>query len=209
MTNILLSGKEFLAVQVGTTDSGEPIYILTAALTDATGTIITSPATSARQDSRYILASGTLTRPANTTAYAANDAVTDNGGAAISITMSDTNDYPFTLEAIRITTPDTGPGSAAIAWEVWVYNAATTPAADNAAFTSQQSGLIGRFTGTWFATSDGSAVCLVPNDGARRICLPQSGAKTLNLTCKTLGIFTPSANSTVYTFKAEGFQGRS
>lgn len=155
---------------------------------------------------RFISPTGvTLARPANTTAYSIGDEV---GGVATSVTMSDTNDAPVSIEAIRIDTADTGPGTAPATFECWVYNVAITPAADNAAFTSVHTGLIGRFSGTWGATTDGSFVILTPVEGSRRICKPVSGAKTVNLDFKTLTAWTPSANSTVFNIVVEGFQGR-
>lgn len=150
-------------------------------------------------------AATTLTRPANTTAYSIGDEV---GGVGTAVSLGDTNDAPFSIEAIRIDTADTGPGTATATFECWVYNVTITPAADNAAFTSVHTGLVGRFSGTWIATSDGSFVILTPVEGSRRIAKPLAGAKTVNLDFKTLTAWTPSANSTVFNIVVEGFQGR-
>jgi hypothetical protein len=153
-------------------------------------------------------AAATLTRPANTTAYTANDAVTDTGGAACSWpNIANSVDAPVALEALRITTADTGPGTAVATFEVYVYNSAPTPAADNAAFTFPIAGYCGRYSGTFMAATDGSVATLTPAVGSRRILKPVAGDTKLYFIVKTLTAFTPSANSTVFNVIAEAFQG--
>lgn len=167
---------------------------------------------------KITISAGTvLTRAANTTPYSINDSVSDNATigsvTALPVTLSDTNDTPATIEKIRITTADTGPGTAAIAWDIYVYNSDPTAnsgvqGGDNTAFSNKRAGLIGRMTGTWIPMQDGSFLEATPYYGVRISTLPGSGAKTVWLQYKTLGAFTPSANSLTYTPTVESFQGR-
>jgi hypothetical protein len=171
-----------------------------------------------RGEGRFIEAAfGTLTRPANTTAYSSNDAVSNNATAgsvtAQTATVADANDNPIAIERIRVSTNDTGPGVAGIAFQAWVFQSDPTASSgvgggDNAAFSQKRAGLIGTFTGLFFPTSDGSFAVLTPDQGVRAIAKPVSGAATLFVVWKTLGPFTPSANSTTYVATIEGFQGR-
>jgi len=81
----------------------------------------------------------TMTRPADTNAYTANDAVANNTTAgsvtALSFSVSDVNDDTITLERLRLITSDTG--AQGKNFRVWLYQVAVTPGAgDNAAFTA-------------------------------------------------------------------------
>jgi hypothetical protein len=155
-----------------------------------------------------------MTRPANTTAYAANDAVSNNGTAgsvtAIALTVSDVNDDLVTLERIRILSTDTG--VAGKTFRVWLFNSDPTSSSgvgggDNAAWSQKQAGFIGSMTGLFRAFSDGSGAVCVPDEGSRIITKPVSGGTTVYALLQTLDAFTPSANSTTFTLTAEGFQG--
>lgn len=157
----------------------------------------------------------TLTRPANTTAYTANDSISDNATAgsvtALSATVSDTNDDPICLERIRVVSTDTGLANKNV--RVWLFNSDPTAstgvgAGDNAAYSNKMAGFVGTMSGTFRAMSDGSVACLVPDEGSRIICNPSTGAKLIYIQFQTLSDFTPSANSTTLIARAEGFQGR-
>lgn len=154
-------------------------------------------------------ASAAITRPNDTTAYAANDAVANNTSAgsvtAFSWAVSDVNDDPITLERLRMLSTDTGvPGKS---HRMYLFQVAPTPGAgDNAAFTFPKSGFIGTMSGTYEASSDGAVAVFVPDQGARIIAKPVSGAATIKGLLKTLDIFTPIASST-WTPTVEGFQG--
>lgn len=163
----------------------------------------------------FAAAFSTLTRPANTTAYAANDAVSNNATAgsvtAQSATVADVNDDLILVERVRVLSTDTG--TAGISFRVWLFNSDPTASSgvgggDNAAWSQKQAGFVGTMSGTFRAASDGSVAVLVPDEGARIICKPVSGAKTLYALVQTLGAFTPSANSTTFDMTAEGIQGR-
>jgi hypothetical protein len=160
---------------------------------------------------------GTLTRPTNTTAYVTNDSISDNATAgsvtANSVTLSDTNDLPIEIAEILLDSTDTGPGVGAIQIRLHAFNSDPTAnsgvgAGDNAAWSNKRAGWLGSFTGTMRAFSDGSRGVLVPDEGALRICNPVSGAKTIYWQLQALGGFTPSANSTTFTPRFKGFQGR-
>ena len=170
----------------------------------------------------FSVTASAMTRPANTTAYAANDAVSNSATAgsvtAISFTLSDTNDDPISLERIRLQSTDTGIQAKTI--RAWLFAADPTAntgivGGDNAAFSVKQSTFIGTMSngstgsGSAFrAFSDGSGGVLTPDEGARIITNPVSGAKTIFALLQTLEVFTPSANSTTFTLTLEGIQGR-
>ncbi len=153
----------------------------------------------------FTAASGTLTRPANQTPYTALDEISATSPASLSVTVSDVNDGPVTLERIRVSSSDTGFGTKAI--RVWAYNGATTAGTDNATFATAKANFIGTFSGSLLAASDGSVGVLVPDAGSRIITLPASGAQTIQLRAQALEAATPSANSTTFDFTLEGFRG--
>ncbi len=153
----------------------------------------------------FTAVAGTLTRPANQNAYSANEEISATSPASLSVTVSDVNDGPVSLERIRCISTDTGFGGKAI--RVWVYNGATTAGTDNATYATAGANFIGTFSGTLLAASDGAIGVLVPDAGSRIVTLPASGAQTLQLRVMTLDAATPSANSTTFIFTVEGFRG--
>lgn len=187
--------------------------------TDGTGVVGLNAGTAkiGSVKSRFFAAVGaTLTRPANTTAYTANDAISNNATAgsvtAQTATVSDVNDDPITFERIRITTTDTGLGGIAI--RAWLFGSDPTASTgvqggDNAAF-SQKTGptFLGTMSGTLRAMFDGAVGVLTPDEGARITAPPVSGAKTVYILYQALTAFTPSANSTTIIPTLEGFQGQ-
>lgn len=168
---------------------------------------------------KFVAALGTaLARPANQTPYTANDSISNNATAgsvtANSITVTDLNDEPVAIEAIRLLTNDTGIRGKAV--RVWLYNSDPTAnsgvvGGDNAAFSNKVAGSVGSFSGTFSAAtgafSDGAIAVLVPDQAARRITAPTTGARTIFWQLQTLEDFTPGANSTTFTPTVEGFQG--
>jgi hypothetical protein len=166
--------------------------------------------------SRFIVAAASaMTRPANTTAYAANDAVANSATAgsvtAISFAASDLKDQTVTLERLRLASTDTGVAS--VQFRAWLYQSDPTVSTgvvngDNAAFSTKQGTFVGAMSGTFRAFSDGSVAVLVPDEGSRIITLTGSGTFSVYCLLQTLGAFTPSANSTTFTATLEGFQGR-
>src|SRR6185503_2896796 len=108
--------------------------------TDANGYLLVSPASGGGAASpanplptasvpRVIdVAFTVLTRPANTTAYAAGDSISDNATAgsvtALPATASDVNDAPMVLTHLKLETTDTGFGGQTI--RAYVYNSDPT-----------------------------------------------------------------------------------
>lgn len=171
-----------------------------------------------RTNIKHVMATGTaMTRPANTTAYAANDSISDNATAgsvtANVVTISDANDDPVNITQILLSSTDTGPGTAGAFIRLHLFNSDPTAnsgvvGGDNAAWSNKQAGWIGSFTGQMTAFSDGSRGVLVPDGPAVMTTSPGSGARTFWWQLQTLGAFTPSANSTTFTPRFRGFQGR-
>lgn len=163
------------------------------------------------------VAASALTRPANTTAYSANDSISDNSTAgsvtANSVNLSDINDAPIDLTEVLLASTDTGPGTAGIQIRIHLFNADPTASSgvgggDNAAWSNKQNGWFGSMSGTMRAFSDGSKGRLVPDEGVDIKAFPATGATNIWWQLQTLGAFTPSANSTTFTPRFKGFQGR-
>jgi hypothetical protein len=162
-----------------------------------------------------VVTASAMTRPADTTAYAANDAVSNSttagSVAAISLTASDLNDAPLSLERIRIETGITAAINA-VSFRVYLFRSDPTAssgivAGDNAAFSVKKGTFIGTMTGTFRSFSDGSVAMCVPEEGARILTLPTSGAQTIYALLQTLAIFTPTSGAT-FTLTLEALQGR-
>jgi hypothetical protein len=158
-----------------------------------------------------------MTRPANTTAYSANDAVSNNATAAsvtpISFSAADLADAPVLLTHLEILSTDTGPAAAGAVFEAWLFNSDPTAnsgvgSGDNGAFSQKQAGFIGRMQGAFIAASDGSIAMLTPVDGSFVGSRPVAGGTTIYALLKTLTAFTPSANGTTFTCTLRGVQGR-
>jgi hypothetical protein len=163
------------------------------------------------------VAATALTRPANTTAYAAGDAVSNNATAAsvtpISFAAADIRDAPMLLTHLEILSTDTGPATAGATFEAWLFNSDPTAnsgvsGGDNAAFSQKQAGFLGRMQGTFIASSDGSMAMLTPVEGNFVVAPPVAAGQTIYALLKTLAAFTPSANSTTFTCTLRGVQGR-
>lgn len=156
----------------------------------------------------------TLTRPANTTAYTANDAVSNNATAgsvtAQTASFSAIADHPVTIDRVRVRSTDTG--VAGKAFRVYLFNSDPTASTgvgggDNAAWSQKLAGFIGSMSGVFRTFSDGAVALMVPDEGARIIAKPGSGVTTIWLLFQTLEAFTPSANSTTFIATLEGMQG--
>lgn len=172
-------------------------------------------------DPSFAVAGTVLTRPANTTAYSAGDAISDNATAgsvtALPVTVGAENDAPLTLTEIELDTSDTGL-AAGVVVDVYVYSSDPTASSgvvggDNAAFSNKRAGFRARFRGTFLAFSDGGKAICRPVDGDNAVMpvavvAPESGGKRLWLQYKAVTGFTPSANSTTITPRVKGFQGR-
>jgi hypothetical protein len=162
-------------------------------------------------------AAAAMTRPANTTAYAAGDAVSNSATAAsvtpIAFAAADLADAPVLLTHLEILSTDGGPAAAGASFEAWLFNADPTANAgvgggDNAAFAQKQAGFIGRMSGNFIAASDGSIAMLTPIDGSFVGARPVAGGTTIYALLKTLSAFTPSANGTTFSCTLRGVQAR-
>jgi uncharacterized membrane protein YfbV (UPF0208 family) len=158
---------------------------------------------------------GILTRPANTTPYSIGDSVSDNATAAsvtaLPITLSDTNDDPLNITEIEFDTTDTGFANAYV--KVHVFNSDPTASSgvgggDNAAWSQKRAGWVGAFSGQLTGFSDGCRGNLISNGAPVRIANVESGGKRLWWQLQVMSAVTPSANSTVFTPRFKGYQGR-
>ena len=166
----------------------------------------------------------TLTRPANTTAYAAGDSISNSATAgsvtALSASVSDVNDDPVFLADILISSTDTGLAGKKL--RANLFNADPTASSgvsggDNAAYAQKKNGYIGTFVGTMeTGFSDGSVGRLVPSfrdanytpAGGFVVTKPVSGNVTLYIQFVAEEAFTPSANSTTIGGTVRGWQAR-
>jgi len=163
-----------------------------------------------------------LVRPANQTPYSPGDSVSDSGTAGLvtpnPVALADIADAPFTIERIKLLTPDTGPAAAGATFELFLFDVDPTlgngvGGGDNAAFSQKHANCIGIFSGTFKSStgyfSDGSLAWLTPANGENRvIARPAESTTNLWWQIRTLTAFTPSANSTPFTPVFEGFHGR-
>lgn len=172
----------------------------------------------------FAVAATTLTRPANTTAYAAADSISDNATAgsvtALSATVSDVNDDPIFISEIRIDSTDTGLAGKKLRANLFNANPTSSSGVsggDNAAYSQKKNGYIGTFVGTMeTGFSDGSVGRLVPSfrdtsytpAGGFVVCKPTSGAQTIYIQYVAEEAFTPSANSTTIIGTICGWQAR-
>lgn len=160
----------------------------------------------------FSVTASAMTRPANTTAYAAGDAIANNATAGsvtpVAFACSDVSGQPVRVTRIVARTTDTGLVNRTI--RVCLYKGSSAPTAvsgDNAAFTPPApADLIGTFTGTFFAADGGAIAFLTPEYGADLSAFPT--AQTLWGLIQAVDGFTPSANSTTVTLTAEGYQER-
>lgn len=164
-----------------------------------------------------VAVAGTLTRPANVTAYSVSDALSNNGTAgsvtAQTVTITDVNDMPFAIDGMRIHTTDTGL-AAGVGIRCYLYAADPTASTgivggDNAAFSTKKGSFIGAMVGSFRSFSDGGVADLVPEVGPYIKARPVSGAATVYQLFQVLAAFTPSANSTTLISTYEYSQLRS
>jgi hypothetical protein len=141
---------------------------------------------------KFIVAAGAaLTRPANTTAYTANDAISDNATigsvTAKTISLSDVNDDTVTIERLRLATTDTGLQGKSV--RAFLYSSDPTAnsgvqGGDNAAFSNKLAGFIGSMSGTFRTFQDGAVAVLVPDEGSRIISRPALARKPSGGSCR-------------------------
>lgn len=218
-----VTGLVYVKIKVPTDSQGNEKMAFNVTATTGTGSggsgtagaTVTNPLFATQPN---VIAAGTVnTRPANTTAYAANDSVSNNATAgsvtALPVTISDTADQPVIIEEILVDSTDTGPGTASATIRIHVFRSDPTASSgvvggDNAAWSNKAAGWVGSFSGTMVLFSDGSRGKLAPDAGTVLISNTGTGVKTLWYQIQTLTAFTPSANSTTFQATFKGWQGR-
>jgi hypothetical protein len=159
--------------------------------------------------------SGVLTRPANTSTYAAADSISDNTTAgsvsALPVTVSDTNDNPVNIIEILLDCSDTGFSAASM--RVHFFAADPTASSgvqggDNAAYSQKRAGWVGSFSGIMMGFFDGCRGVLTPDGPAVKIANVESGGIRLWWQLQILSAATPAGNSSVFTPTFKGYQGR-
>lgn len=207
-------------VALAVKDLGLDVRLLKTLLVDSTGAAL--PGGGASDPSfavaRHFNIAGTdLTRPANTTTYTALDSISNHATpasvSANAIDLSDLNDAPIDLTEILLEATDTGPGTAAARIRMHLFRSNPTSnsgvaGGDNLAWSNKKAGWFGSFLGTMRLFADGSAGILVPEEGSFRIANPATGAKTFWWQLQAVDGFVPSANSTIFTPRFKGLQGR-
>jgi hypothetical protein len=159
--------------------------------------------------------SGILTRPANTTTYAAADSISDNATAgsvtALPVTLSDTNDDPVNIIEILLDCNDTGFSGASMRVHLFFSDPTASTGVqggDNAPYSQKRAGWMGSFSGTMMSFFDGSRGVLIPDGPAVKIARVESGGKRVWWQLQILSAATPASNSSVFTPVFKGYQGR-
>ena len=141
----------------------------------------------------------TITRPSNTTAYAAGDVVGDTSGSAI-ITLSNagpSGGYVL-VQSVSLIFSDTAVISGMAAFRLHFYSASPTAIADNAAFdlvSGDRSGYAG-FVDLAAPVDFGSSL-YTQTDYPGRLIKLATGSSTLYCELETKGAYTPASASTI------------
>lgn len=167
----------------------------------------------------YRIAAPPMQRPADALQYDVGDSISSSPApgsvAANVVALAAEIDMPFTVEAIRLTTTDTGPAVVEAYVELVLFDADPTAgvrAGDNAPYDQDIAGVVGIFAGTFEPAtsyfSGGSTAMLAPARGTNRhIMLPAPGTVNVWWQIKTMSQFVP-APSSLWTPAFEGFRGR-
>jgi len=158
---------------------------------------------------------GVLTRPANMTAYTAADSVSDNATAgsvtALPVTIADADDNPIDLIEILLDCDDTGFGTAQFRMHLFESDPTANSgvqAGDNAAWSQKRAGWVGSFSGTMTAFFDGCRAVMTPDGPSVKIANVESSGRRLWWQLQILSAATPAQNSSVFTPRFKGYQGR-
>ena len=150
--------------------------------------------------SANVLAGGSLTRPANTTAYSVGDAVTDTGGAAITFSnLARANGGLLYIPSAFLWTTDMP--TPVPEFHLFLFNAAPTAIADNAAFSfnsTDMAKVLGflRFSSAQYSDFANGRLYMADNVPLSVKC--GGSSKSLTGQLKTMTAFTPG-NGAVYT----------
>ena len=140
----------------------------------------------------------TITRPANTTAYAANDVIGDVSGSLSKILNAVKQvGYPAVIRSILAVTNDTGLAGKTV--ELFALKNAVTAIADNAAFTLSAANWLNVKGTATLVFGTGIKATLAENKYCDIDIFPAD--KNIGIIPVTIEGFTPSANSTYIELK--------
>jgi hypothetical protein len=150
-------------------------------------------------DGKAYRTTATITRPSDTTAYAAGDVVGDTGGSAIiSLTAAGPNAGFVLIQSVSLVFSDSTVPSGMGAFRVHMYSASPTAIADNAAFD-----LLSGDRATYMgfidlpAPQDLGSSLYTQTDYPGRLIKLAAASTTLFVEIETRGAYTPVSASTV------------
>lgn len=144
----------------------------------------------------FVTVQTTITRPADTTAYAANDALANStsapttGGFTLSSVARASGGSGIIIDAVL--TMSTAPATALIG-EIWLFNEAVTAINDNAAWAISDADvlkLVGIIPFTTIKSGGNNLVAHVPNLNYGFTCV---GSANLRFLVKVLNAYTPAS----------------
>ena len=150
-------------------------------------------------DGKAYRSTATITRPSNTTAYAAGDVVGDTGGSAIiSLTAAGPTAGFVILQSVSLIFSDSVVPSGMGAFRIHLYSASPTAIADNAAF-DLVSGDRDAYMGyiDLPAPLDFGSTIYTQTDYPGRLIKLAAASTTLFAEIETRGAYTPVSASTV------------
>ena len=145
--------------------------------------------------------SGTITRPADTTAYAAGDGISTSGGANVTFATGLTAGSKFAIYSASIRSDDAAVIGGATTYKLHLFNATPTVIADNSAHavvTADAAKYLGYIT--LLVMEDAGDFITKRTDGINAVMSLASGATSIYGQLETVGGFTP-ASGTVYTIE--------
>lgn len=157
-----------------------------------------------------IAVGGTLTRPANVTAYAIGDLIANSATAGsvtpISLSVARANDKTGMVRRLRLKTTDTGFSGVTVRAHLY-QDTPTVSNGDNGAWLSIASGYLGYCDIVMDRVfSDAIMGIGAPAVGGEVNFAPHSGAQTISALLEVRAAVTPSANSTTFILSAETHQ---
>ena len=177
---------------VAVTTSGE-VKVVSSAGTAVIGKVIISQSAGNP--------SGTITRPANTTAYAAGDGISTAAGANLTFATGLTAGSKFAIYSARIRSDDAAAIAGATTYKLHLFNAAPTAIADNAAHavvTADAAKYLGYITLS--AMEDVGDFINKRTDEINAVMSLAAAGTSIYGQLQTVGAFTP-ASGTVYTIE--------
>jgi hypothetical protein len=150
---------------------------------------------------QLLSASATFARPANTTAYAANDAVSDSTSAPTVLTFNTVSKRPavsgYVVKARLITDQSTNTAQ----FRLWLYHTAPTAINDNAAFTylyADRAKLAGYVDLGPLQTEGSGSDAAFATEGTVRLPFVNGPTRALYGLLETKTAFTPASGQNFY-----------